>query len=384
MSDSQLTRRRREVLPKRVLYLAPSTGVGGAETFLISTARGHRDESVLPIYLLFQTGPLETALRASGAKVHVLPHRVRLSRPRLYLKTIQSIRRLIRQERVDVVHSTMAYGALFGAVAAGLEGVPHVWFQHGPVSGWMDSLAGGLPSRAMVANSRFTLERQRAVERFARAWLNRRRQDRIVYIGIDEARASPENRLTKDDRIFTAGLFCRMQEWKGPELFARAIAEAQTLCQRPIRGFLYSEATPGDIEQEKLRDRLKTWVSQSQAPVEFMGFTDRPLEAMAGLDVVVNASLTPEPLGLTILEAMASGTPPLAAAHGGPLEVIEDGIDGQFFKPGSVTDLARKLAWLAENPEACRRLGAAARLSFERRFRSDRTLAELERLYAAL
>ena len=48
----------------------------------------------------------------------------------------------------------------------------------------------------------------------------------------------------------------------------------------------------------------------------------------ARLDALVHSSVQPEPFGLTIVEAMASGVPVVAARGGGPAEIIDEGVDG--------------------------------------------------------
>jgi glycosyltransferase involved in cell wall biosynthesis len=68
-----------------------------------------------------------------------------------------------------------------------------------------------------------------------------------------------------------------------------------------------------------------------------------------------------ELLGLSVLEAMASGTPVVCSRLGGLTEVVRDGETGFLVAPGDVDELRDRLAMLLANPRLAARTGKAAR-----------------------
>lgn len=75
-----------------------------------------------------------------------------------------------------------------------------------------------------------------------------------------------------------------------------------------------------------------------------------------------------ELLGLTAIEAMASGTPVVASRVGGLAEVVVDGESGFLVEPGDVDALRDRLELLVREPLLARRLGDNARSLVLERF----------------
>ena len=67
-------------------------------------------------------------------------------------------------------------------------------------------------------------------------------------------------------------------------------------------------------------------------------------EVYLDLDIVLNTSVEPEPLGTTIYEAMAMGKPVIASRVGGSAEIVDDGRAGFLVPGGDSRELAMLLA----------------------------------------
>ncbi len=86
----------------------------------------------------------------------------------------------------------------------------------------------------------------------------------------------------------------------------------------------------------------------------------------ASLDVFVHTGAD-ETFCQTVQEALASGVPVVAPAAGGPLDLVEDGVNGLLYAPDSVRELRVAVGRLAHNRALRADLADRARASVEHR-----------------
>lgn len=100
-----------------------------------------------------------------------------------------------------------------------------------------------------------------------------------------------------------------------------------------------------------------------------------------GAQFLVAPSTCYETFGLAALEAFACGTPVIASRHGGLGELVSDGVTGLLFTPGDAADLADKIAWASENPQAMLKMGENARAKYEAKYTPERNYEMLIAIY---
>jgi spore coat protein SA len=98
--------------------------------------------------------------------------------------------------------------------------------------------------------------------------------------------------------------------------------------------------------------------------------------------VSVVPSVFPEALGLTSLEAQASGVPVVVSDSGGLPETVSPGQSGLVFDNGNAGALAEAVLSIVGNDERRRSMGAAARAWVMRTFSWDVIAGQLEQVYA--
>lgn len=187
-----------------------------------------------------------------------------------------------------------------------------------------------------------------------------------IYDGIElhQLDVGTDRRLLRrrfgiaEDR-FVVGLVGLLIPWKGQRLFLDAVE--QLADEMPAALFAIVGGTPEECAYFEAELRQRADQPQLKGRVLFTGHVSEMAQVYAALDVVVSASVAPEPLGTMIIEAMTMARPVLAPRHGGAVEMVQEGETGLLFAPGDANDLADKLRLLARDPGLCRRLGAAAR-----------------------
>ncbi|MGE5102484.1 MAG: TIGR03088 family PEP-CTERM/XrtA system glycosyltransferase [Deltaproteobacteria bacterium] len=113
------------------------------------------------------------------------------------------------------------------------------------------------------------------------------------------------------------------------------------------------------------------------------GSRDDVQDIMRSLDVFVLPSLA-EGISNTILEAMASGLPVVAARVGGNAELVDDGATGTLVPVADVEALARAMLAYATDPGLVRRQGTAGRARAESCFSLDAMVGQYTALYERL
>ncbi len=130
--------------------------------------------------------------------------------------------------------------------------------------------------------------------------------------------------------------------WKGQDLFLEAIA---CLPADDTVTWLVVGGTP-DRGDPSYAQSLQERVAQLglSERICFLGRTDGLSALYSQIDVVVSASTEPEPLGLVMLEAMASRCIFVGPSHGAAPEIVRNGSNGYLFEPRDVRSLANSLS----------------------------------------
>jgi len=203
--------------------------------------------------------------------------------------------------------------------------------------------------------------------------LPRQRPQHVVYSGAAIAPAASPVRYdgSRPLRLLMIG---RINRIKGQDLLIEALASLP----RGITQRLEVRIVGGSFENDVAREaRLRASVRAAglEPVVRFEPFHDDPAPLYQWADVVAVPSRLPEGLGRVAIEAMAFGRPPLVAALGGLVEVVEDGVTGWIVTPNDPAALAHRIADIVTRPAAWSQFPVAARARYERLF-GDRAMTK--------
>lgn len=297
------------------------------------------------------------AARGAGIPVHPLGREGDLD-PRMALR----IHRLLRRLRPDLVHVHSRRGADFwGGLAARRAGIPAVLSRRvdNPEPPWW-AARKYLLYRRVIAIS----------EGIRRILLDEGLEgDRVVTVpsAVDGGRfQGPCDRgwflrefgLPGEAR--TIGMVAQLIERKGHTYLLRALSNLRGRFPQ-LRVLLFGK---GPLRQELENEAQRRGIADL---VQFAGFRDDMHRILPCLDLVAHPALR-EGLGVSLLQAAASGTPLVAGRAGGVPEVVRDGVNGLLVEPGDAEALASAMAEILTDPEAAARMGRAGRALVAREF----------------
>lgn len=352
---------------KRILSVQPVCDGGGSEHALIRMIRQLRADGWECHVAVPAAARLASEYAAAGAVLHVVPmERLTTSGgvrrwARYAFRWPLSVARLVRLiRRIDagVVHSNSLH-SWYGWAAAALTGRPHVWHAREIVF-----QSGTALKVERFLTSRFA-ERVVAVSQAVADQLDPRRTvvitDEADPLLFGPARAGRFRASAGiADHVPLVGSVARLDTWKGFDTLLDAFGAVRS--SRPDAELVVAgAAVPG---KEGYAAALEARAAGMQG-VHWLGPRRDVAELMADLDVFVQVSSEPEPFGLVVVEALASGTPVVAGAEGGPLEILgrpaaeSPSPAGRLVPPGDPTALsAAVLQLLPPGPSsAARRRG---------------------------
>ena len=211
----------------------------------------------------------------------------------------------------------------------------------------------------------------------------------VIYDGLELDGLDPaidgnpfrqQHQLNDDD--FVVGLVGLLIPWKGQEVFLDAANQLKD--KIPNLKMLIIGGTPDDcIPYEKM---LKQRVKQEglESTVIFTGHVKDMPHVYNGLNVVVSASTSPEPLGTVVIESMAMGRPLIGPNHGGAAEMMAHEQTGLLFEPGNSSSLATNIDDFFKSLEKRNKLGTAARQHALATFAVETHTHAVQTLYSSI
>jgi glycosyltransferase involved in cell wall biosynthesis len=378
-----------------ILQLLPSLETGGAERTAIDIAQALCDAGHRAI-VASAGGRLTEELLATGAQHVEMP--LDSKNPLTIFGNAKRLARLIRQERVDLVHARSRAPAWSALLAHRRTGVPWVTTYHGIYSetGATKRLYNSVMARSdrVIANSRYTADliaerygtdADRITVIYRGTDLDRFRRDRIGQERLEALRRQwnvrAENRIVLN--------MARLTSWKGQEVLIEAI------CSEPLKanGDALFILAGDDQGRSGYRQHLQEMIDQRQAGerIRLVGHCEDVAAAFALADISVVASTSPEAFGRAAVESQALGVPVVVTALGAvpetvlaPPQVEPEKRTGWHVPPDDPGALASAIGHALSLPEAERQAMASRAMAQAARFSLPAMTGQTLALYRSI
>jgi len=306
------------------------------------------------------------------------------------LKALIALYQLLRRERPHIVHTHTAKAGFVGRLAAWLAGVPvvvHTYHGHvlhsyySPRTTWllrrMERVLGFLTHRIITVSEQ--VKRDLVDYRVASP-----EKISVIPLGFDlkpfldstTHRGSFRRELSLNNGAPLIGIVGRIFPIKNHRLFLDAAARIAAV-EKSARFVIVGDGALRR-QMEEHADRLGILDR-----VVFTGWRRDLPRIYADLDTLVVSSDN-EGTPVSAIEAMASECPVVATRVGGLPDLIADGETGHLVPLRDADALAAAVLRLVCDRATARRIGQAARANVAERFRAERLVADVERLYAEL
>ena len=296
-------------------------------------------------YVLTKGGRREREIVRAGGILFKM--NVASKNPIVMFKNIYKIIKIIKDYKIDIIHTRSRAPAWSAYFAAKKMNIPFITTFHGTYG--INNRIKKIYNSIMVRGDKVI-----AISAFIKNHIISNYnvdEDRVETIprGIDisvfnsenvsnERLISLTNKFNIPNDSYVILLPGRITRWKGHILLIKAIAELKRkdlLC-----------IFVGDSQgRTKYVAELHNLINKYELSDKFRIVENQiDMSAIYKLsDIVISASTDPEAFGRVIAEAQAMGRLTIAADHGGASEIIVDGVTGWLFEANNSSALAKKI-----------------------------------------
>ena len=366
----------------KVLHVISDTNIGGAGVLLTTLLQCFDRNRIQSLVALPQNSLLTERIKALEIPIHPL----RYDCSRIDPRSVHELRRLAKEEHIDIVH---ANAALSARIAGKLEEKRVIHTRHCcfEVSGWIkrrpfSSIAGAFNRK--FSDLAIATADAAADNLFQLGFLRERTE--VIVNGSLPVRSVSDWELECYRRRFgilkgdfCVGICARLEHYKGHDVFLRAARQAMSLHPEIPFRFLIIGAGSRRAALEELAKR------EGIAPfVRFTGFVEDMAPIYRLLRINVNCSCGTETSCLALSEGMSAGVPFLATDFGGNCAMCGDSEAGMIYPCGDFEKLAELICGIACDRELERRMRAAALERYRKKYTavamSDALTAVYEKL----
>jgi glycosyltransferase involved in cell wall biosynthesis len=390
-----LAKSNRESKQVKVLYVSNANGISGCEVVFLRHVRANKDVNHS---LLAPTSALSDSFVQTGNHYYrsVGMYPLKRSRNKLWplvgvvriLAGAFDVLRTILRVRPDIIHVNNYSAGLYVAPIALISRIPSIWHIHDIIPpNTLEAKVYRMICKCFTVRlgcSEAVVQRLTELCPSAKALL--------AHNGIDTnndfnpARfADVRAEAPESDGTVTVAMVGLLVAWKGFDVYVDAI-EKLVREHRLTTNAKFLIVGGSWLDEDEYEQQLKRHVREAglSEHIVFTGPVKDVPKLLSGVDVLVHASVKPDPFPTVILEGMAMGKIVVAARAGGVPELIDEGNTGFCFPPGRADILADLLEMLVNRHEEFKRVGENAHKVCSQRFNVGRAVARFNQIYTSL
>jgi len=336
----------------RILFLSNMQKVSGGEFFLERFL--HELDKEFTFHVALPDGVFAERLREKGFKIFINREVGRLDRDQgfvnpLYLKQlinwVSETSKFVRTQNTDLIVANSFGMALHASLLSFMTRRKFIWFHLHPIM--QPGTKSGLIARFLSFRSSGIACCSKAVMTSLISCGVPASKLHVTYTGVNTNIFNETSTLAKISspsdqagslldlysrlgRKIHLALICVLVPWKGHRYLIEAINQIpqelkNILCVEMLGGMIndspliiaYKLELEGMITRYKLKDTVR-----------FVDFKPDLKRYYLDIDFLLSCSQEPEPMGNTIIEAMAYSKIAIVTDHGGPLELVDNHVTG--------------------------------------------------------
>lgn len=361
----------------KILFLNTHLNTGGITSYLLTLSSGLRKKGY-DVFIVSSGGDREDDFKRLGCETFQLNIRTKSElSPKIY-SALGVIRKLINEKNIDIIHSHTRITQVMGEILSHQTKKIHVTTCHG-------YFRPNLGRRIFPCWGKKTIAISKEVKDHLTKDFNRsENQIQIVTSGVDVGRFSKisgqeikqfrEKYNLKDEVVI--GIVARLSDVKGIDILISAMkAVIKTFPSAKL--FIVGEGKEEANLKQMVRD-----LSLNDC-IQFLPIVNQTSEILSLFDIFAMPSRQ-EGLGLSIMEAQASGVPVVASNVGGIPTLIQHNVTGILVPKENPEMLAEALIELIKDKDKRLRLGEAGRRFIAENYSSERMVQETIQFYQSV
>jgi len=293
---------------------------------------------------------------------------------------IRSIRKVIKANKIDIVHCHQYTPWVYGAMAAISTSAKVIFTEHGRFypdrSNWKRQIVNPLLVKLTSEITAISEATKRALSEYE---FIPESKVHVIYNGIKPLISSSSlvaelrSSLSIPDEHIVFGTVARLDSIKNHRMMIEAFKRVNSEFPETVLLIV------GDGE-ERENIELQIQKLSLEKHVILTGYIKAPSNHISSMDVFLLSSFS-EGTSMTLLEAMSLSKPCIVTDAGGNREIVKNGENGFVSENDNELQFSQLMKLLLKSPELIKRMGRNGKLRFHERFLATTMIENYKRLY---